>query len=62
MSYDNTNFDLICDMILSKIKVFKYQAKYAKKTLNTLVLLSYLIKNAPSGFVDEFRQEMNIFE
>lgn len=52
MSYESENFDMICETIIEKLRVFRYESKQAKKTLNTLVLLSYLIKNAASGFVD----------
>ena len=48
--------------MFDRLKIFKYSLEGIKKAHNLLVLVSYLIKHGASGFIDDFRNSMIIFQ
>lgn len=45
----------IVDIAIERIRVFKYDLDEARKNLNMLVTINYLLKHGASAFVDELR-------
>ena len=44
------------------IRTFKYGLEEAKKTLNMLIAINYLIKHGATAFVDELREYIPTFK
>jgi hypothetical protein len=47
---------------LKRIKLFQYDLEEARKNLNMLIAINYLIKHGATGFVDELRSYINVFK
>jgi len=47
--------------MIEKLNDVKFEKKSLKKRLNLLVLVAYLIKHGVSGFIDEFRDNIDSF-
>jgi len=62
ISYEIEPFEEIYDLVIERAKVFKYNIEDAKKSLNMMVTINYLIKHGASGFVDEFRERIKMFK
>lgn len=47
---------------MKKLTVFKYEDSRIKEAINLLTIVYYLIKHGASGFVDDFRATIKMFQ
>lgn len=47
---------------MKKLTVFKYEDSRIKEAINLLTIVYYLIKHGASGFVDDFRAIIKMFQ
>lgn len=50
------------EIVIDRIRVFKYDLEEARKNLNMLIVINYLIKHGASAFVDELRDYIPTFK
>lgn len=50
------------DIVIERIRVFKYDLEEARKNLNILIVVNYLIKHGATAFVDELREYIPTFK
>lgn len=62
MTYEIDTFNEIVTLCLQRLKVFRYDLDEARKNLNVLITVNYLIKHGATGFVDELREHVGMFE
>lgn len=62
MTYDFNNFEEIFALTIDRIKVFRYELEEARKTLNMLITINYIIKHGATAFVDELRDFIGVFQ
>lgn len=55
LTYDLDSFLEIVDICIERIRIFKYDLEEARKTLNMLITINYLLKHGATAFVDELR-------
>jgi hypothetical protein len=61
-SYDIDSFQKISDWLVKKLSIFKYEESRIKECVNMLTIIYYLIKHGASGFVDDFRAVIKMFQ
>ena len=47
---------------MKRIKIFKYDVDEARKTLNLLIAINYLVKHGASAFNDELKNIVGYFK
>lgn len=62
LTFDLESFQEIVDLVIERIRVFKYDLDEARKNLNMLIVINYLIKHGASAFVDELRSFLPTFK
>lgn len=62
MTYDIAAFDQIQNIFIERLRVFNYSVEKSHQTLNILIATNYIIKHGATGFVDELRSYIDVFE
>lgn len=62
LTFDLESFQEIVDLTIERIRVFKYDLEEARKNLNMLIAINYLIKHGATAFVDELRSFIPTFK
>jgi hypothetical protein len=62
LTYDIDSFMEIVDLVIERIRVFKYDLNEARRNLNMLITINYLIKHGATAFVDELREYIPTFK
>lgn len=62
LTFDLESFQEIVDLAIERIRVFKYDLEEARKNLNMLIAINYLIKHGATAFVDELRSYVPTFK
>jgi hypothetical protein len=62
LTYDLESFQEILELCIERIRVFKYDLEEARRNLNMLIVVNYLIKHGASAFVDELRAYIPTFK
>ena len=62
LTFELETFQEIVEIVIERIRVFKYDLEEARKNLNVLIVINYLIKHGASAFVDELREYIPTFK